>query len=279
VGSGINLEVGRFLTLLDEEVVQTNLNYNETRDYIYGFGSPFTHTGIRAQYTFNDYAGLTLGVNNGWDDISDNNDGKTIEGQLTLNNKDKSVALVLNGIWGPEQVNHSNSKRWVIDPIVTWKPSFVPGLTLVGESLYGHESGPVSITPLVTSYGNILANLPPGPNGTVTRPRGGEWYAGAGYIVYDWSDALEFAFRGEFFGDPQGLRTGLRENLADFTQTVSYKVPAVTGLTSRFEYRHDESTAHPFFSSDGFNPLIAGTPPLHTYRGQDTLTAAMLYSF
>jgi Putative beta-barrel porin-2, OmpL-like. bbp2 len=280
VGSGINIQAGRFVTLLGEEIipVYNNLNYNETRSFAFGFGIPFTHTGIRAQYTFNDYIGATFGVNNGWDDISDNNDGKTMEAELAINNKDKSLSLVTNGIWGAEQVNHDNSKRWVINPVATWKPWFVNNLTLIADSGYGHESGPVSVFPAATSFGNILNNLVANPAGGVTLPRGANWYWIDGYVVYDWSDALEFATRGEFFGDPQGVRTGLRENLGEITQTVSYKIPAVTGLLTRFEYRHDESSAKPFFSSDGFNPLT-GFTPLHTYSGQDTLTAAMIYSF
>jgi len=279
VGSGINVEVGRFLTLLDQEVVQSNLNYNETRDYIYGYGSPFTHTGIRAQYTINDYAGLTLGVNNGWDDVSDNNDGKTVEGEITLNNKDKSVAFVFNAIFGPEQVNHSNSKRAVVDPILTWKPSFVPGLTLVGEYLYGHETGPVSVSPALSSYGNVLNFLPYNSStSTYTINHSVKWQGAAGYVVYDWNDNLEFATRGEWFSDPDGARTGTKQILGDFTQTLSYKIPGTTGLMARLEYRHDESNAHPFFSSDGYlTPTSVN--PLHTYAGQDTLTAAMLYSF
>lgn len=280
VGSGINLQAGRFVTLLGEEVipVYNNLEYNETRSLLFGFAIPFTHTGIRAQYTLNDYVGATVGVNNGWDDLSDNNDGKTIEAELALNTKDKNLSLVLNGIWGPEQVNHSNSKRWVLDEVLTWKPWFATNVTLIANADYGHEGGPVSTTPLVTSFGNLLNNLAPGPSGTVTIPRSVNWYGVAGYFVYDATDALEFATRGEFFGDPQGARTGLKENVAEFTQTVSYKIPGTTGLLSRFEYRHDESTAKPFFSSDGFL-TPASTVPLHTYSGQDTLTAAMIYAF
>ncbi len=290
IGTGINFQAGRFVTLLNEEVIPTynNLNYNETRSLLFGFSAPFTHTGIRAQYTFNDYLGATIGVNNGWDDISDGNDGKTVEGEITLNNKSKSIALVLNGIYGAEQVNDSHSKRLVIDPIVTWKPWFFTNVTLVGEYNYGHETGPVWTTPLVTSFGNQL-NAPPsvfsaptGPNGTTLINHAVQWQGFAGYFVIDPTDALELATRGEWFSDPDGARTGLRENLGEVTQTISYKIPGTTGLLSRFEYRHDESNAKPFFSSDGFvqNPTSPAFGfPLHTYSGQDTFTAAMIYSF
>ena len=161
VGSGINLSLGRFVTLLGEEVipVYNNFNYNISRDIIFGFGIPFTHTGLRGQYAFTDKIGLTLGVNNGWDDITDNNNGQTVEGELTLA-PNANLSLVLNGIYGPEQVNHGNSQRWAIDPIATWHTPLT-GLQLVGEYLYASEGGPVSVFPAYSSHGNGLALLPP----------------------------------------------------------------------------------------------------------------------
>ena len=38
-----------------------------------------------------------------------------------------------------------NSNLGAIDPVATWKPSFVPNLTLQTEYLYASESGPVSL--------------------------------------------------------------------------------------------------------------------------------------
>ncbi|HEY6417487.1 MAG TPA: outer membrane beta-barrel protein [Candidatus Binataceae bacterium] len=285
VGTGINFSAGRFVTLLGEEVipVYNNLDYNETRSFLFGFAIPFTHTGIRAQYTVNDYVGGTIGVNNGWDDMSDGNDGKTVEGEVTLNTKDKNLSLVLNGIYGPEQVNNSHSKRGVFDTVVTWKPWFFNGVTLIGNYDFGHETGPVWTAPLVTSFGNNLNNDLVGPNGTVKINHAVEWQGFAGYVIYDPTDALELATRGEWFSDPDGARTGLKQNLGEITQTIAYKIPGTTGLLSRFEYRHDESNARPFFSSDGFVQNPTTSPkfglPLHTYSGQDTFTAAMIYSF
>ena len=91
---------------------------------------------------------------------------------------------------------------------------------------------------------------------------------------------FEFATRGEWFRDSQGARTGLRQTLGEVTETINYKVPAVTGLLARLEYRHDESNAAPFFGS---NIAPANSPnfpfPSHTYNGQDTFIAAAVYSF
>jgi len=100
VGSGISLEAGRFVTLLGEEIIPTyqNQNYNQSNSFIFTLGIPFTQTGVRASYTFNDYVSATGGLNNGWDNPGDfSNGGPMDEGELTLNNKDKSLSLVING--------------------------------------------------------------------------------------------------------------------------------------------------------------------------------------
>ena len=281
VGSGINLQLGRFVTLLGEEIipVYNNFDYNISRDFIFGFGIPFTHTGLRGQYAFNDKIGLTLGVNNGWDDISDNNDGQTIEGQLSLT-PISSFAMTLSGTYGPEQVNHGNSKRWAIDPVATWKTP-IKGLQLIGEYLYAQETGPVSIVPAVTSTGNYILGLPPNPtnSGVFQLNRQATWTGAAGYIVYDLTDNIELATRGEWFRDSDGARTGLRQTLGEVTETINYKVPAVTGLLARFEFRHDESNQKPFFSNDGFFPNTPTGTPVHTYSGQNTLLADVIYAF
>jgi hypothetical protein len=285
LGTGINLSLGRFVTLLGEEVipVYNNLNFNESRSLLFGFAVPFTHTGLRAQYSVNDKVGFTLGVNNGWDDISDNNDGQSVEGQLSLN-PNGPLSFVLSGIYGPEQVNHGNSTRWVIDPILTWKTP-ITGLQLVGEYVYGSEGQPVSTTPAYSSHGNSLVNFPAGPQGTVNITHTVSWTGAAGYIVYDLNDNIEFATRGEWFRDSDGARTGLRQTLGEVTETLNYKVPGVTGLLARLEYRHDESNQKPFFTNTLLPPTAANIAagvaglPAHTWSGQDTLLFAAAYSF
>ena len=254
VGSGISIAAGRFVTLLSEEVipVYNNQNFNETRGDVFNLGEPFAHTGIRASYTFNDYVAATGGLNNGWDDPGNfNNGGPNYEGQLTLNTKDKSLAFVLNGIWGPNQIGHSNSDRGAIDPIVTFKPSFVPNVTLVSEYLYASETGHVS-------------------NG-----HSATWQGFAQYIVYDLNE-WEFATRGELFDDEDGSRTGAHQTLWEITQTLTYKVPGVTGLLVRGEYRHDNSNQHVFTNNNFVNPL---TGLQHEWKGQDTLLGAILFAF
>src|SRR6266481_3954007 len=259
-GSGINFEAGRFVTLLGAETINTynNQNFNESKSIIFGFGIPFTHTGVRASYTFNDYVAATAGLNNGWDDPADgNNNGPNYEGEIILNNKEKSISLVVNGIYGPNffgptaAAGHSNSTLGAIDPIVTWKPSFVPNLTLQTEYMYASQTGPVA-------HGHSAT-----------------WQGLAGYVVYDWTPSLESATRGEFFQDKDGARTGTAQTLWEITQTISYKIPEVTGLIARLEYRHDNSSQN-FFTNNNFVSPLTGQ---HLWHGQDTLAANFIYAF
>ena len=167
-----------------------NQNFNESRGLLFTLGEPLTHTGLRATYAFNDKVSAVLGVNNGWDDVTDNNDGQSVEGELTLA-PNSNLSFVLNGIYGPEQVNHGNSQRWAIDPIATWHTP-IPGLQLIGEYLYADEGNPISVAPAYSAHGNGLNFAPPDPYnpGFVLITKSSSWTGAAGYIVYDWNDHL-----------------------------------------------------------------------------------------
>jgi len=138
------------------------------------------------------------------------------------------------------------------------------------------------VAPAYSAHGNGLNNAPPDPYnpGFVLLTQSASWTGAAGYIVYDWNSNLEFASRGEWFRDSNGARTGLRQTLGEFTETINYKIPQVTGLLARLEYRHDESNAAPFFGSSIAPATSPNFPnPDHTYNGQDTFMAAAIYSF
>ena len=293
VGQGINLELGRFVTLLGAEVipVYNNQNFNESRGLLFTLGEPLTHTGLRGTYAFNSNVSMTLGINNGWDDVADNNDQPSVEGELSLN-PTSTTTLVLNGTYGSNQIDRGNTQRWAIDPVATWHTP-ITGLQLIGEYLYAEEGGPVSVVPQYSEQGNMFCQseatgnpfctaapgFTNGPNGTITTPNTVSWTGAAGYIVYDWTPQIEFAARGEWFRDSDGARSGLRQTLGEFTGTISYKVPKVNGLLTRLEYRLDQSNEKPFFGSNVFSSGPYAGLPTHTYAGQDTFMADAIYSF
>ena len=69
---------GKFTTLHGTEVIWSPSNANFSRSILFG-AVPFTHTGLRATYAVSDALSVIGGVNNGWDQLTDQNKGKTLE--------------------------------------------------------------------------------------------------------------------------------------------------------------------------------------------------------
>jgi len=79
----------------------------------------------------------------------------------------------------------------------------------------------------------------------------------------------------EYFADPQGIRSsetvpaGKNVDLWEVTATAEYKIWC--GLVGRLEFRHDEANRRAF--------SLHGNPPAPTSSAQNTITAALYYSF
>ncbi|MBI1870800.1 MAG: porin [Chlamydiae bacterium] len=249
---GVSLKAGKFVTLLGAEVIEPWDNWNFSRSYLFGFAIPFTHTGITGSKTFCDMVSLTAGVVNGWDNIEDNNEGKTFLGNLTLGPW-KWFTLGINGIVGPEQENENSNMRWVIDAVLTVKPEPVPQLTFLLNYDYGSEDS----IPVIgeDALGNSI----------VVSRFDGAWQGFSGIAKYDINERMYAALRGEWFSDEDGARTGTTQDLWEVTATGAYMI--VEGLWGRLEYRHDESDATPF---------LDGSTATDT---MNTLSTELLYRF
>jgi len=79
VGNGLKVQFGKMNTLIGYEVINSAENANFSRSFMFGLSQAFTTTGVRFTYTFNPIVTASFGVVNGWDNIDDNNKGKTIE--------------------------------------------------------------------------------------------------------------------------------------------------------------------------------------------------------
>jgi hypothetical protein len=268
VGSGIKLQAGRFVTLAGLEVIKSynSINYNITNSILFGYAIPFTHTGLMGTYAFNDQWTLNLGIVNGWDNVADNNDGKTVHGMLTYA-PCSAFSIAISGTYGPEQSTHSvtdnlgntlvvhasRSKRFLQTTVITYKPTHE--LTLILDYDYGNESD-------VVPRDNLLHTA--------------QWQGAAGYIIYAFTDKLSAALRAEIFDDMDGMRTlaagvngfgpGNQATYWELTPTVAYEI--TDGLTWRNEYRHDESDSKKVFP---YKDLFT--------RGQDTLATELVYTF
>jgi hypothetical protein len=77
VGKGLQVDVGKFVTPHGAEVIETKDNWNYSRGILFSFAIPYYHFGMRAKYAFNDKYALTGFFVNGWNNVVDNNTGKT----------------------------------------------------------------------------------------------------------------------------------------------------------------------------------------------------------
>ncbi|MEO6029220.1 MAG: outer membrane beta-barrel protein, partial [Candidatus Binatia bacterium] len=198
-------------------------------------------------------ASIMMGVVNGWDNVVDSNDGKSVIGSVGITPVEQ-FALAINGIYGAEQPDRGDSKRGVADIVATIKP--VENFAIILNYDYGNES-----------------DLEVGGHA--------EWNAFSGILSVDVPDVLPvpigFALRGEYFDDSDGVRLptpggdgfGGYQNAWEVTGTV--KVVLAEGLMFRTEYRYDASH-HSIFEK-----RLVGDDD--TRPDQQTIAAELSYVF
>lgn len=201
LGNGLRFDFGKFVTHMGYESTPGYDGYNNnfSQSFLFGYGIPFTHTGLRMTYPFSNRMSAIFTVNNGWDDFQKVNDGYTVGGQLSVATS-QTTHLVFNCLHGPERP-HDNSDQtndWEI--IATWTPGF--HLSFALDGLYGHQDNGVA----------------PG--------QAAIWRDLAGYARFYFTHRFSLAFRGEVFRDGGGVRTGTDQTLREYTLTPSYDLPA-----------------------------------------------------
>src|SRR3989338_501164 len=83
IGNWQWIRVGKFVTMHGAEVIESKDNWNFSRSILFGYAIPFTHTGLRVGYDLFDGFSGYVGVNNGWDNVKDNNNAKSVEASLS----------------------------------------------------------------------------------------------------------------------------------------------------------------------------------------------------
>lgn len=276
IGNGLKIQAGKINTLIGLEVINSWENPNISRSWTFGLAQAFTTTGIRFTYPFASWATVNLGLINGWDNIEDNNRGKTFEWKADFT-PHEMFGIAFYGSYGAEQSNgpfcagatyttgcDPSAKRTVVGSLITIKPT--ANDTLILEPYYGNE-------------GNASG---------ISGSQNARWNAMLLYYTHDFNDqnqphAFSFRARGEIFEDAGGARTcfgganfngganfcanagapsgngtglspfvgsingglgGIRQTLWGGTFTLQYK-PAPS-LITRVEFRYDKSDQNVF---------------------------------
>ncbi len=223
IGSGLTVDLGKFVTHMGYEVIESNGNWNYTRSFLFAYAIPFYHMGMRITYPFASNFTATLHILNGWNEVVDNNKSKTLG--LTLNYAPtSSTDLVLNGISGFEQaLGTQYGKKNVLDFILT--EQLGPDLSVALNADYGEER----VSGFLDS-----------------------WKGVAVYGKYSLSAKSDVALRGEVYYDPYGYTTGAGFAKATFKEiTLTYEYDLFANLVLRGEFRNDFANGPAFISSEG----------------------------
>jgi len=236
-GGPLTVIAGKFTTLHGTEVIASTGNTNISRSILFG-SVPFTHTGVRATWALSDTVSLIAGVNNGWDQLTDSNKGKTAELGVTLN-PIKPLSIAVSGYSGKETVpfatpGSSDGTRTSINAVVSY--TIIDPLTIGGEIL------------------DVSQDIP-GVGGTTTKAK----YNGAAlYVTYMFNPKLRGVLRAESFDDKNGFHFGGIVPAAFATSDTKYKEVTATvsflasdSFEARAEVRRDSANNTVFTDSTG----------------------------
>jgi hypothetical protein len=209
----VQWDVGKFVTPIGAEVIESQDNWNYTRSILFGYAIPFYHTGVRA--TISASPKLTLGaqVVNGWNNTSETNDDKTVGLSATLKPND-TLTWIGNYMLGKELPGADT--RHLFDTTVTLAAS--PKLSLMANFDYGKE-------------GDV------------------KWWGVAGYAKVQARADWAVVGRYEYVDDTEGGFMLLDSTGQSVTVTSDHLVAG--GLKMRLEYRTDFADDPVFPKDDG----------------------------
>lgn len=225
LGQGLRIDVGKFVTHIGAETIETVKNWNYSHSFFYTYAIPFQDSGIHLSYPWTSTFYTDLYVLDGWNATIDNNLGKTFGPSIGWT-PIAWLSLVGNYLYGPEQFNNSAHKRQLFD----------------SQVMVGPFDG-----------WNFMFNYDLGYEEKVVFHHDALWTGPTLYARYAINDWLEPSIRGEYYWDRNGSTTGVPQSLYGLTATLNTKVPigkaGASMLLVRPEVRWDHSNA-PFFSDN-----------------------------
>jgi hypothetical protein len=215
VGEKLTVDLGKFVTPIGAEVIESQDNWNYSRSVLFGYAIPFYHTGVRATFAANDKLSLAGFVLNGWNNSSTFRDGRPGLALAATVKPTGTVTWIGNFMFGPEAAVENPDTRYLFDTTLT--VAATPKLSLMGNFDYGTE----------------------GPT---------KWWGLAAYAKLQATDKWALAGRAEYLDDTEGAFMLIGKTGQTYTITSDHQVAG--DLKVRLEYRLDR--VEDFFTkSDG----------------------------
>lgn len=206
---GFQLDFGKFVTSAGAEVIETHTNWNYSRSLLFAWAIPYYHFGARISKPVGKYWTPGFQILNGWNNVEDNNSGKTFA--LTSALASPKASFYTNYYVGPEKLGTNDGYRHLFDTTLTLTPNDKASLYINYD--YGTD-----------------------------KVKGGSsnaWYGIAGAARLSPNSWFALSPRIEWFKDRDGFATGTAQTLKEFTLTAEFK--HAKGFLTRAEYRRDWS--------------------------------------
>jgi hypothetical protein len=298
VGNGLDIYAGKFVTFLGYEVIESPANLNFSRGLLFTNAIPLTHTGVYADYKFNDIVEAKFGVVDGWNNSTSTTSadpaasyafgGKAITGQVNITNPGKNANICTSFIYSPDStepagVNNGgdNGPSAVGDIWGNWNPTFVKdsALTLGFNMDLGYSGA---------------AGLPGQGGNNSTHEDSNTWWGAALYASFKFNKVFTLSGRLEYlhtdttdsdlpkygFGGTGQLDAAGNfpaDSQDDFSATLTASFNIWDNLLTRVEYRCDVLQGSTVFPG-GFNDPTEPTQQNHqTVENEVSLEA--VYSF
>jgi hypothetical protein len=215
---GVEIDAGQFVTSAGAEVIESNANWNYSRSLLFAWAIPYYHFGVRTTVPIGKFTG-GFQVVQGWNNVYDNNSGKTFG--FTGSYAWKKVTWSNVYYVGPEKTGTNEGIRHVFDSTVVVNP-----------------------TDKLSYYINVDYLREKQTDGSVAALTGI-----AAAMRYQATSKFAFASRAEWFDDYDGFSTGTKQSMQEVTLTGEYKI--APWLVSRVEFRNDWSDKSVFEKGSG----------------------------
>lgn len=225
IGNGLTVDVGKFVTFMGYEVIESKDNWNYSRSLLFSWAIPYFHAGIRASYPVSSSLTVMAHVVNGWNTMVDNNGSKSVGVTLSYTVL-PSTSFIFNWMGGREQPAGPSDvgPKDVFD--LTLAHQLTDDFALALNADYGQEK--------------LVTGTP-------------HWKGVALYGRYGLNSTSALTLRAEVFSDPNGyaLGTEIAQDLKEVTATYEYKF--TEALLLRGELRNDFSNVSTFDSGTKSN--------------------------
>jgi hypothetical protein len=263
---GLDLKLGKFVTLEGAETIDPRTNFFYSHTYIFNFGIPFNHTGALATFHASKlldlYAGITRGVNTS---VDDNNDSPAFHGGVGLNLLDGKLTALATTHIGPETPGDNRHNRYLNDITITTK--LTKNFTSITDLNYIYDEAADA-----TGYGVAQYFIYTITDVFSIGVRGEIWRDADAFYVGSFAendDALDGLRGGAVTLDPRTVGGG-KTTYGAVTLGLNIKPPVpkpVASLVIRPELRFDRALngTQPFNDSSDRNQFTAGIDVIITF--------------